>query len=104
MKLAALFFFFFFLRSTSMGPCTDCLARNVDLQPLAARLPPGQFSYFSAPSPNPPAPLKVLLRHRREPKSSVSESKVSTSLHPTSDTLICMGGVECLPPLLLTPP
>lgn len=77
-------------RSASLGPCVDCLARNVDLQPLeplAARLPPGQFSYFSETSPNPSAPLRVLLRYRREPKSSVRESKVSTSLHPASDNI-----------------
>lgn len=86
MKLAKLCFFFVFFRGASLGPCTDCLARNVDLQPLAAKLPPGSVLIFLCAQPKSLGPLKVLLRHRREPKSSVGENKVSTSLHPASDT------------------
>lgn len=67
----------------------------------------GQCSHFSAPGPKPSAPLKVLLRHRWESKSSVGESKVSISLHLASDTQRSNREGKCLPPpppVQLSPP
>lgn len=86
MKLAKLCFFLFFSEALRWGLAQTAWPGMWICSLLLLSYHPGQCSYFSAPSPNPSAPLKVLLRHRREPKSSVGENKVSTSLHPASDT------------------